>query len=323
MKMLTNRNAKLSLVFIFTVLSFLNTNGQQYQPLPDSNASWIIQQDNGFGGFYFHKFFLSLNLDDTIINEQQYNKLFFRFDTGDPHYYGAFRNDVNGKAYFIKGGSIEEFLLRDLTKNIGDTIKNVCYEYDFDTWVLDFVVDSVEFVSAGPYSNKVMHLSTVVEDTIPYVDEEVSPLTWIEGVGCFAGGIVNSHRGYLSIKRLFCMQNNDSIFYNSSLWFYIPEDIVYEFGECEDPVGIEKTNKSELEVYPNPFSDKLTICNIPDSPKLSVCVFNTLGQKVYHKQIQTYGVITIEIDNDLESGVYLLQLTTDNGLIAAKKLIKK
>jgi len=315
MKMLTNRNAKLSLVFIFTVLSFLNTIGQQYQPLPDSNASWIIKQDNGWGDYFYHRFYLSPDLDDTLINTRHYNKIFFEFNLGNSEYYGAFRNDENGKAYFIRAYSVDEFLLRDMSKNEGDTIYNLCYDFDFSTnWVLDFKVDSTEFVNSGPYSNKIMFLSSIIQDTIPEAGNH--PLVWIEKVGSLEGGIVNSHAGGLSRKNLDCMQYNDTIYYR-------PDGLIYEFGECDYTIGIEKTNKSELEVYPNPFSDKLTICNIPDSPKLSVCVFNTLGQKVYYKQIQTYGVITIEIDNDLESGVYLLQLTTDNGLIAAKKLIKK
>ncbi len=192
--------------------------GQQYQPIPDSNAAWIIQQDDGYGGHHFHKFSLSTTKNDTIINSVTYTKLFFTFSIGPVLYHGAFRDAGNGKSYYIPAYNDEEYLLRDFTKNTGDTIKDVSYQYGWDwTWVLDFYVDSIEFINSGPYTYKVMYLSTVVEDTIPNVFPD-DVLVWMEKIGSFGGGILNARMGALGAHRLYCMQYNDTIYYDSYLW---------------------------------------------------------------------------------------------------------
>jgi len=161
-----NKNA-LFLLFV-VILTPLSSISQQYQPLPDSNASWIIEQDDGFGGLWYNKFSLSPFLDDTVINSKNYIKVYFRFDIGDSEYFGAFRNAENGKAYFIKRFSNNEYLLRDFSKNTGDTIYNVDYELDLEIQlILDFIVDSTDVTNSGPYTYKIMYLSTVVEDTVP------------------------------------------------------------------------------------------------------------------------------------------------------------
>ena len=82
----------------FTLVSL---HAQQYQPIPDSNAAWIIEQDDGFGGLYYHRFSLSPYSDDTVINSKIYTKIYFRFDTSEEQYVGAFRNATDGISYYV------------------------------------------------------------------------------------------------------------------------------------------------------------------------------------------------------------------------------
>jgi len=317
-----------SLLIILTLgLLPIYVTAQQYQPIPDSNAAWIIQQESTIQGEYFyHKFSLSPYLDDTVINSLLYTKIYFRFNTNGARYYGAFRNDTNGISYYIPQFSQEEYLLRDFSKNTGDTIKNVAYELCSDcTWVLDFYVDSSEYVTSGPYTYKVMYLSTVIEDTIPEVSPD-EPLVWMEKIGSFGGGILNSHIGTLSSKRLYCMQYNDTIYYDSFLWWFRTQDIVYEAGECDYPVGINEpyNYNSQIQVTPNPFKRQITLSNLPENEELMITLSNIFGQLVFSKKIRTnQPTVMIDINPELPMGLYILKIQYKNKLLITKKIVKQ
>jgi len=314
---------KTLLFFILCNFVYSITLAQQYQPIPDSNASWIIQQDDGWGGFYINKFSLSPNWNDTVINSIHYTKLFFRFDTGPIIYHGAFRNSTNGKSYYMPANSDQEYLLRDFTKNTGDTIKNIIYSEGLvETWILDFMVDSIEYKNSGPYNYKIMYLSTVVEDTIPNVDPFES-LVWMEKIGSFGGGILNSYRGQLSIQRLCCMQYNDTIYYNTIYWWFFPEDITYEFGECNDPVGLEDINTVEIgmRIAPNPVSCSTSVYFEIDQ----LNNFNNYLMifDLYGKEISSFEFHNsfFNIKSPASNGVYIVKIFTKNNYYICKLIV--
>ena len=300
------------------------TTAQQYHPLPDSNASWIIEHDDGFGGTYFERFILSPGLDDTIINSLNYTKIYKQDWDSDTVYYGAFRNAGNGKSYFIKRFTNTEHLLRDLSKNTGDTIYNVDYEEGLhDQWILDFIVDSTDFKVSGPYTYKIMYLNTVVEDTIP---EHGYPLVWIEKIGCFAGGIVNSIRGGLDAIKLYCMQYNDTIYYNNPYsWFFFKTDIMYQNGQCIYPVGIENSSMDAgIKISPNPFTSRLTVRNLPDVDEVEIKIINILGQVEYYNKLINFSQPSTIINTaQLNSGIYILKINSTNKLLLTRKIVKK
>ena len=314
-------------LLIFILWLPIYAAAQPYQPIPDSNASWIIQQNSPIPAqYYFHKFSLSPTKDDTIINSIIYTKLFFRFDIGSTYYYGAFRNDTNGKSYYMAAYSQQEYLLRDFSKNAGDTIINVAYEYGPDlTWILDFYVDSLEYINSGPYTYKVMYLSTVIEDTIPEVPPN-EPLVWMEKIGSYGGGILNSHGGALGSKRLYCMQYNDTIYYDSFLWWFRTEDIVYEAGECPYPVGINESDNcdTQIEVLPNPFSRKITVNNLPESETMKITLCNLKGQIVFSKNLRAnQSAELIDINPELPKGLYILKIQSEDQILTTKKIVKQ
>ncbi len=298
---------------------------QPYQPIPDSNAAWIIQQDDGWGNLFTHKFSLSPISNDTTINSISYTKLFFRFDIGDSTYHGAFRNAENGKSYYLPAYEQQEYLLRDFSKIAGDTVKDVAYELEWSwTWVLDFIVDSTEFVNNWPYTYKILYLHTVVEDTIP--EQGDNPLVWIEKIGSFGSGILNSHAGGLSIKRLRCMQYNDTIYYYSTLWAFQAVDIEYEYGQCADPVGIneDKLLNSAIKVTPNPFKNRFTLSNLPGSYPIKLSIYNQFGHCVFMKAVlKKQNKLTVELNASLPKGIYILKIQTSNNYLFTQKIIKK
>jgi len=312
-------------LLIVTLLIPYYTTAQQYQPLPDSNASWIIEHNDGYGGSYFERFILSPGLDDTVINSINYTKIYYQLLDNDPDYYGAFRNAENGKSYFIKRFTNDDHLLRDFSKNTGDTIYDVDYEEGLlDQWILDFIVDSTDFKVSGPYTYKIMYLNTVVEDTIP--EQGNYPLVWIEKIGCFAGGIVNSFRGGLNAIKLYCMQYNDTIYYNNPYyWSFQKTEIMYQNGQCIYPVGIENSSKDTgIKISPNPFTNRLTIRNLPDVDEIEIKIINILGQVEYSKRLINFRQPNTTINTEkLNTGIHLLKIISNNKLLLTQKIIKK
>ena len=77
----------------------------------------------------------------------------------------------------------------------------------------------------------------------------------------------------------------------------------------------------QVEVYPNPVNDVLTISS--SNGISSINIFNIYGQKIYIKRMDIVNN-EIEIDaSSLNSGVYVVNITTPYGKTISKKFIKK
>jgi hypothetical protein len=83
-------------------------------------------------------------------------------------------------------------------------------------------------------------------------------------------------------------------------------------------VGIEESAAAQLgySVYPNPINDNSTVSYfLPEKTKVEFELYNALGQKVYSisKGAQESGHYEFNMDlkNDIENGVYILQLKTE------------
>ena len=88
---------------------------------------------------------------------------------------------------------------------------------------------------------------------------------------------------------------------------------------------IEQKQDVELLLYPNPFSNNLTV-ELPsdiDSDMMSVQLIDITGKIVYQREQLATGQI-IQISKDLPGGIYTLKwLDEKNQLFTAKKVIKQ
>lgn len=75
--------------------------------------------------------------------------------------------------------------------------------------------------------------------------------------------------------------------------------------------------ESAIVFYPNPVKDKLTIEGIVSG---TIRLFNNAGKKIY--QSSKIPVDGFDMSN-LPTGLYLITITQNNGLVTAKKLIKQ
>jgi hypothetical protein len=86
-------------------------------------------------------------------------------------------------------------------------------------------------------------------------------------------------------------------------------------------LSIEEFNSFSFSVYPNPFTDSINI-QIPSGiTKASVKIMNIEGKVVHTAQL-TRNQDSINELQTLAKGLYLMQLTLDNGEVATYKLVK-
>ncbi len=89
------------------------------------------------------------------------------------------------------------------------------------------------------------------------------------------------------------------------------------------PNDTEEVLKNEITFYPNPATDILNI-QLPNSQKVNIKIINAFGSVMYYKLLNNTTNKQNEQINiqDLESGLYILEITSDNTIIR-QKLIKK
>ncbi len=315
-----------SFTIVFLLLFQFKGIAQQYQPTPDSNAIWIILETYDMQ-YEYQRFYLSEFIDDTMINSKSYIKTYYQNEYYSPIYNGAFRNE-DSVTYFINKNSNEETVLRDFTKNQGDTVESVIYGLsNSQRIIIDFIVDSSFIIESEQYTYKTMYLSPVVEDTIPIMENE--PLVWMEKIGSFGGGLMNYHSYYggLNDYWLYCMQHNDTIFYNfyenNGLWDELELNLTYEAGECDYPVGIEEKSESSTTVTPNPFTNTIKIITSKNSKIKQIAIFNSHGNTVFEEQcIGTASYLILNNLQNLDNGLYLLKIQYINNKTETIKLIK-
>lgn len=110
---------------------------------------------------------------------------------------------------------------------------------------------------------------------------------------------------------------------NYGLWNdLISTNSIYYLIEYNTVTSVEETDlKDNLEIYPNPFKNVITIINNNDVNMDRIEIFNLVTQKVrtIHPQEITNNEINVA---SLANGMYLLNVHFKNGEFISQKLIK-
>ena len=86
------------------------------------------------------------------------------------------------------------------------------------------------------------------------------------------------------------------------------------------PAGINELQSSQISIYPNPATDKITIEIAAGLASSQLSIINLNGEEVLTRQI-TQPKTQIDISN-LPSGVYIVRLTNDK-TVEVRKIIKE
>lgn len=107
------------------------------------------------------------------------------------------------------------------------------------------------------------------------------------------------------IYRLRCFQD-DSLIYN-------PENVDCDYYTY---LGLNQLQNENIKIYPNPTSGKLNV--LSDAPVSNVEVFDSYGRRCI---TQSPNLTLTELDlSGLNSGMYLLQITTIGGEVMIKRI---
>jgi hypothetical protein len=123
------------------------------------------------------------------------------------------------------------------------------------------------------------------------------------------------------------LQDIDGIQTNSDPgdWFYAITTpmIRLNFDPSVVPVSINEQFLSEFSVYPNPNNGEFNLeIETKSSTDVVVSISNTLGQEVYNRELSSVTQFKGSIDvSYLQTGIYILQLHDNEGVIATEKLI--
>jgi D-alanyl-D-alanine carboxypeptidase len=122
--------------------------------------------------------------------------------------------------------------------------------------------------------------------------------------------------------------NNDS---KNNSWTLVPviEALLKTYTDWRTTGLNDALDKSkiDIQIYPNPFMDKMKIkaMGLPKNLPISVELHNSLGQKVVHlSRQQVLEKETIEIDNvaHLPEGLYILTVLADGKIVHTDKIVK-
>ncbi len=140
----------------------------------------------------------------------------------------------------------------------------------------------------------------------------------------FTNNIGNGFPASYDTVDLADITNADVALSNGNIFVVWQDDnsgtVKYRSGTYSSTVGINEVAENNFSVYPNPFSMETTIHTDNPFKKATLMVYNPLGQVV--KQIRDINGQTITFHRDqLPSGLYFIQLSQDNRVILADKLM--
>lgn len=262
-----------------------------------SNSVLIGQNQSIFGDFQTTWNYISLTCDvanvttyvhekDTTIDNIPYHLI---------NDWGLLReSDLNAKLWYRSFDDEEEFLLMDLSLNIGDT----------------FLLSSVEFIVDTIYTED--SLKVIEFDYIPLNCGFYERLKFKEGKGpnlCFDFLL----SAIESKSKLLRCHTKDSITIN-----YLEQ---FGFGsDCSrDLVSAENLEIGTIQIFPNPFNDYI-IVRFNDTKQRTIEIYNINGLRILNKTT-TLNYLDINTE-DLLKGVYIIRVK-ESDVTVNFKMIKE
>lgn len=288
---------KIKLLFTSILLILLSEKSlsQNYIPMLN-NSTWSLISVN-FGGS--QNLILGPGID-VVIGSHTYKKY------TDPSIYSSdnyVREDVIAKKVYRNVEGVD-LLLYDFSLNVSDNItlsdgKN-------------YTVQSITNVNVNGGTRRMFYL-------IHYIGSfAANSETWIEGVGSNRHPLKPRFELYISDPYIYlsCSAQNGVPIYNhgTANGQTTPTD-------CSNLLNVEEVNyNQDIKFYPNPFKTELAITSPYKFENSTLKLFNTIGQLI--KEIRDLNGQSIIIDReDLNSGIYFIQLTENGKLISTHKII--
>lgn len=279
------------------IFSYSSLSGQNYSIVePGKQWNSLFASDHSYE---YTTVKMTLSEELTEFNGKQYREVLrYNFKTGEYlDYFDTFLREEGNIVYEYVPKVDREFELFNFDMEIGDTT----HRYLPGIFLFDLIVIDIDSVTLNGNSvRKRIVLECSGENT--FASDPV--IYWIEGMGDYYGTLSNVY---------YC----DSEPLEYLLCFYEDGEMLWQndyYDSCL-MTSTEKITDLGISVYPNPFSDKITIEGASD--KIDYKIYSLLGMEMMNGQLSGN---TINVES-LDSGVYFLLLTID-GKIQSIKIVK-
>ncbi len=279
---------------LLTLLLMLLVYGNsfaQYESLLNDNPSWIMHYLDMLGD---SGNFAITQVEDVVVGDYTYKKFI------DPYLVENYlvREDVGAKKVYKRFNN-NDVLLFDFSLNLADQIQ---------INGKDFVVESITNVNVNGGQRRQWRLRDL--SSFPGPSE-----IWIEGVGSIYYPLSNVYQMVsdptFSMK---CSFKNDVSVFNQGIY---NNDVATD---CQ-ALGVTGYDDaaSKISLTPNPFRTELTINTLVGLQDATINVYNMIGQMVKQANHLNGNKIVFNREN-LNPGIYLIQLFQNGKLLASKKV---
>jgi hypothetical protein len=281
---------KLQLIAVL-LSATLMAGGQPFTPVISSDSTtWDVAWKELFGN-------LMGRLYTVVSKDSMYHDLYFEGIGPEPVFAGKTREDAtNGKLWYSppENGK-EEFLIMDLTLNVGDV-------FDLPIYTTFIPVQVVNIY----YADQKKHIE------FDFPTQWGEPLRFIEGVG----------RNIAMFNFWFGEYTYVACKYNKGELFYMNSNPNFE-GCALNTSSIGESFLEGIVVYPNPCDSYLDI-KIPvyfSEKPIKISVYNIYGEMVFGNRLQSSSII-INTET-LAKGIYFLFIQIDNQILITTKFLKQ
>ena len=308
-------------LFLFTHLAF--SQSTVYHHFPDSNAVWREDYSNWSypSSSWTDDSGYSYRLQgDTIINSKIYHKVYEEggylqfYPTGTAYYYhkyfaGAIREDTSKHVYLCctKNLGTKDTLLYDFNLIVGDSLNQYNAGKGIESWYVDSI-DSIQLNDSSYRKRFILNLPRATFPNAPII---------IEGIGSSNGLLDQINLNGEIGTSLDCFKQNGKYLYgiysdSCPLFYPIPplSDVVLPIRE------------PSISVYPNPASKNITVRLIGLNSKVSMAIYNVVGQQIWSTdEVMESAIMGQNISVEgFPAGIYLLKVITDKGETLVKKV---
>jgi len=252
---------------------------------------------------------------DTLISNINYKKIIQIMDSRNLKWEtSGFIRETTDHKVFYRPLYENEKLLFDFAAKVNDSITTYSFSCEPEAHYKVLKVDSIKI------ANKFVRKINIVS-TLHGIKE-----TWIEGIGDSLSGFFHGTEcpgG--DIHRLECFFQNKVLQFSNTKYIststYSIEEVQCDCVYSNLYAGVDKTLEEKFSIYPNPTTDKIRMSN-------SKAIGSDLRIELHDingKSVNSYvcSEESFEIDTkNLKSGIYILELTTNEGT-QKFKVIKK
>jgi hypothetical protein len=306
-------------LILIIALAFIGSVKAQSNPsvINDSTGAWRVNyiNDNGTGGNYFsHDHFRYTFNGDTLINGQSWHKLFkgghswdedFFGGTTSNHnnysgvYSGAIHED-NGKWFYYGSSDLQpeaEYLLYDFNLNTGDYLPET-----FNNAAGNLYVSAIDTV-----------LISNIERRRFFIQGNSGPgvTCIIEGIGSNVG-LIEPLQQFEPIWYLVCYAENGEAVWNDGA------------NECDLTVNTQSMfvePKGGIIVSPNPFKSNAVV-RFPEIRQTGGLLILDMKGRALLTYTLADGQSELEIQPDLNAGIYLLRINEANRIQSRKFVVQ-